>query len=230
MNNISRKINDLLDNGVKARRQGEFERARDLLQEALAESRRIKDRLGEAYALLELSAVIVVFDKDFTTGHKMLTDSLKVFTEIRSPRGRAYAMNNLGSLELDQQNYDVAINWFNDALRIFEAEHDKYGIAMTLHQMGKVDKERGDMESAERRWRQSLLLLEGLGNKYGAAQTMLSLAGLNVAKDELEQANALLNRALMIFKDLGNTQEVDRIRKYLAQLDNAMESRRTEST
>jgi tetratricopeptide (TPR) repeat protein len=217
MNDVSISVRELLTKGLDAKGRGEFRKARETFKAAIIEARRTNDYLGEANALLELSAIIIEYDKDLVTGRKVLEDCFRLYTNIRFDRGIAYAMSNLGSLSLDEGNLDDALQWFGKALAIFEREEDKYGIAMTLHQMGKADKQKGDFLSAEQRWRRSLILFEALDNGFAMGQVLLSLASINYSyHKDLRQAEILLNRALALFEEQNLPHEAQKARHNLA--------------
>jgi tetratricopeptide (TPR) repeat protein len=211
---MSSNLQTLLKQGIDAKHHGDFERARKQFQAALTEARRTKDHEGEANALLELSAVVSEFDKDFAVARILLENCLHIYTQAQFDRGKAYAMTNLGSLAFDVGNDDDALQWLNRALAIFEQEQDKYGIAMTLHEIGRVQKRRKDFASAEKQLRRSLLIFEGLGKKFAVGQVLLTLAEISfVYHHDRRQAELLLNRARALFEELGLPNEVEKVRR-----------------
>jgi tetratricopeptide (TPR) repeat protein len=217
MPDVSLEVAELLRAGFAAKDKGDFRVARALFQAAVAESKKKRDRAGEARSLLELSAVVNEFDKDAKAARKMLNDCLQIYTKLRSDRGRAYAMSNLGSIAFEEKVLEAAWKWQTEALALFEKEQDKYGIAMASHQIGKIKSQQKDFSSAEMYWRRSLLLFEGLGRNYAADQVLLSLGGLHLDyyKNQ-EQAKALFTRALTLFEEAGLLHEADKARHNLA--------------
>jgi tetratricopeptide (TPR) repeat protein len=216
---MSSNLISSLNQGIDARRHGNFERAREHFQAAITEARRIKDYEGEANALLELSAVVRESDKDFAAARKLLKDCLSIYTQLRFERGKAYAMSNLGSLAFDEGKEDDSLQWLNKALVVFEREQDKYGIAMTLHQIGRVRKRRGDFTTAEEHLRRSLLIFEGLNQKFAIGQVLLSLAEISfVYHQDRRQAELLLNRSRALFEELGLPSEIEKVQRNMALL------------
>lgn len=217
MQDISPNVKELILRGLDAKNRGDFRNAREHFQFARAEARQIRDKMGEANALLELAGVVVRFDNDLSAGRQLLDESLQLYKKAKFDRGRAYVMSNIGSVSLREGKIDEAQKWFTQALDIFEREQDKYGQATTLHQLGLLYKQREDWSSAEKHWSQSLLLLEDLGNKQSIGQVLLSLAGVSVNyHHDPRQAKVFLDRALRLFEELGLPQEAEKARHNLA--------------
>ena len=217
MTPLTPKVQDLIKQGLSAKVKGDFSAAKIHLQSARIEAQKTKDRWGEARVLLELAPVVTEFDKDLATGRKLLKDCLKIYTKLKSDQGRAYAMSNLGSLDMDEGNLDAALKWQTEALGLFEKVQDKYGCGMALHQTGNIESAQGNFLSAEKHWRESLLLFEGLHRNYAAGQALLSLGKLRVEHyKDAQQAKLLFSRALTLFEEEGLTHEAEKARHNLA--------------
>ncbi len=217
MADILPEVAELLKAGFTAKGKGDLRVARALFQAGVDEARKRRNPEGEARSLLELSAVVIECDKDLKLANRMLNDCLKIYTKLRSDRGRAYAMSNLGSLAFDEGDLREAWRWQGEALALFEKEQDKYGMAMAFHQMGKIKHQQDDFPSAEKYWRKSLLLFQGTGRNYGTGQTLLSLGVLYLDQyKDLEQAKAMFARAQTVFEELGLSHEAAKARHDLA--------------
>jgi TPR repeat protein len=119
MADVLPEVAELLKAGFAAKDKGDFRVARALFQAAVAESKKKRDREGEARSLLELSAIVYEFDKDLKSARKMLNDCLQIYTKLRSDRGRAYAMSNLGNLAFDGGDLRDAWKWETEAPRLW---------------------------------------------------------------------------------------------------------------
>jgi tetratricopeptide (TPR) repeat protein len=220
MAGISPEVKKFLKMGFDAKSRGDFVVARTQFQVAVAKAREKRDLEGEARSLLELSAVVMEFDRDLVAARKILEDCLQIYIKLRSDRGRAYALSNLGSLAFNEGDLEAALKWQNDALALFEKVQDKYGIAMALHQIGQIKSHQNDFSSAETCWRKSLLLFEGLGRNYGAGQTLLSLGVLYLDHHkDLQQAKSLFARALALFEEARLPHEADKARHDLTLIE-----------
>jgi tetratricopeptide (TPR) repeat protein len=214
---MSPNLSTLLNQGISAKHTGDYEHARSLFQTVIREARLTKDYKIEASALLELSAVVRDSDGDLAAARQLLEDCLRLYTQIRSDRGKAYAMSNLGSLAFDEGNDDSSFRWLNKALVIFEREQDKYGIGMTLLGIGNVQTHRKNFTAAEGHLRRSLLIFEGLNNKYAVGQVLLSLAEISfVYHQDRRRAELLLNRARLLFEELGLPDEIKKVDRNMA--------------
>ncbi len=216
MTHMSMNLKELLSAAVEIRRRGDFRSARNQLNAALVEARRIKDRWGEAQCLLELGRIDVHFDSDYENGKKRFEESLLLYTSLRSNQGQAYAMNGLANIAQEQGKAEEARALLIKSVKLFEEVGDKNGQAQAWHGIGLLEKQAGNFSTAETHLRRSLLVFESLGDKFSVGQVLLSLGNVNVSENRLEHAKELFSRALALFEEIGLESEADKARHNLA--------------
>lgn len=221
MRNLAPIVKELLARGSEASGTGDYPKAREYYEAALAEARRIKDAQGEARALLYLAGIARVSDKDLLTARKMLNESIRIFKKLGFDRGSAYAMCELGSVAYEEGKIDEGLKWLNNALALFEEAQDKKGKAIAFHQAGLIYKHKKDFASAEKSWRESLIIFEALGDRYSMGQVLLSLGNISITyHNNTQQGRLLLERALSLFEELGLHHEAEKARHNLATIEN----------
>jgi tetratricopeptide (TPR) repeat protein len=174
MTHMSMNLKELISAAIEVKLRGDFQSARDQIEVALVEARRIKDRWGEAQCLLELGGIDIHFNGDYENGEKRFEESLSLYTSLRSDQGQAYAMNGLAHVARAQNDIGKARASLSRSLALFEEAHDRNGQAAALHEMALLDEKAGDSSSAEAYLRRCPLILESLGNKSGIGQTLLN--------------------------------------------------------
>jgi tetratricopeptide (TPR) repeat protein len=219
---MSMNVKESLSAAIETKLRGDFRSAKNQIEAALIEARRVKDRWGEAQCLLELGGIDIHFYSDYENGKKRFEESLSLYTSLRSNQGRAYAMNGLAHVARGQGDVVRARTLLSQSLTLFEEARDKSGEAAALHEMGLLDEQAGDSTSAEACLRRSLLILESLGNKPAVGQILLSLGSLKVRDNKLEQAQELFSRSLALFEELGLKSEADKARHNLAYVKSKM--------
>jgi tetratricopeptide (TPR) repeat protein len=118
---------------------GDFEKAFDLLHEAIELNRRCGTTAGEADALGDLGRVHLALGE---TGRawELLTDSLRIHRERGDERSVALTLINCGLVDLEAGDQVASIERFEQALEILERyrESDPYNHARALIALGKA--------------------------------------------------------------------------------------------
>ncbi|MFC7357649.1 response regulator [Jejudonia soesokkakensis] len=143
-----------------------YEKAAYEVEEAIILTSTLNNRtlLGRAYTIKGLIATRV--DK-FSVAEDALKKADQIFIETDDDLNRANVLLGLGILELQQKNYQVAINYFDAAIPTFKESSSNYQHAFAL------------LNKAE-----SVLELEATQN----------LDPIAISKNALNQANAIIER------------------------------------
>ena len=130
--------------GVLACAQGADREASALLEESLAVSRALGDRLGAAWALRWLGHVAVDRD-ELAQATALLEESLALFDACGERSGRAWALNVLGHVARKQGQPPARQEaLLAEALALFEADGNTAGIAETVGALGVLACDQGD--------------------------------------------------------------------------------------
>jgi len=86
-----------------------LKKGRDSIKESLRLFRILGDRLGEAQALLALASINNLAGSPKVESEDLLKKALSLFQEVKSVKGEACALGNLGAMLADQQRFEEAL-------------------------------------------------------------------------------------------------------------------------
>lgn len=188
--------------GLLHYRQGSYEHARDLLEEAARnlEVSGSENASTRAYTLLMLGEVYGRLHK-YEQAEATLKNALAIQGEISSPESvpAARLMHRLGVLYQIMGAHEQAEDLYNRALEIYEHElstnHPEVGLI--LLDLARNLEDQGREEEVEAMYRRSITIQE---NAYGPTHTRLitplnNLAGFLIAADRNDEAIEVLQRA-----------------------------------
>ncbi|WP_420318244.1 tetratricopeptide repeat protein [Ekhidna sp.] len=138
------------------------------------DSLKLKIKEGEpdstkALAFLRIGFLYYQISPDSLVKYTTLGDELS--TQIGFERGNANALNNLGTLEYSQSNFDKALGYYTEFLEISEKIGDLNGVNRALNNIGIVKRIRGDFAGALSSYEQSLNVKDKLGDIEGKGGT-----------------------------------------------------------
>jgi predicted ATPase/class 3 adenylate cyclase len=188
---------------ASARRQGDYARARALLEESLDIWPETGDRRGLAYALHGMGQV-ALHQGDYAVARSMLKDSVALFREVDDTWGLTGALGNLGDVALSQGNYTAAGATYKEVLATSRRSGFTGRIAAALSDLGELRRLQGDHERAASLYQESLALARQLGNKVSVANALHNLG--HVAHHERADATAAARflDSMALFRHLGD--------------------------
>lgn len=189
--------------GTIEHKRGDFERAREFLEESLKIARGRADQSGEAKSLQQLGFVAEE-EGEFETARDSLKSSLQMFRQLDDRLNEAMTLRNLGNVALREGDYPTAREKYQRSLDIFESIENRHGRAKSMANLGLVERHEGNFETAREYLRESLELLQELGDRYGQAININNLAELALSEGKFEQAREYHERSLEIERSLGN--------------------------
>ncbi len=221
---------------LEARLRGEPERARQLLEELVAE------RPQDIEARVELAeACTEAGDLDAALGHlrrvvaevpnhprawfllgktailagdsrraadDYLVHALVVQNRLRNEAGRAEALNAFGIAYQDLGQPDRALESYEEAAAIRKRLGDDRGYAATLRNLGLVALSQGEHDKAEERLDEALAILEKLDDPVGMADLHHDLGLLAEERGRYPDALAHYRDALQLRRPLGRPLEL----------------------
>lgn len=180
--------------GTLAFRQGDFARARELYEAALALRRAQADVRGVAATLNNL-AMISAEQGDLAYAKSLYEESLALMYELEDDWGIAGALNNLGLLAVYQGNYEQAIKVYTEVLTIRKQLGDTLGIAGALVNLAGIKVHQGEYFQAVVYYRESLLLARDIGHKPLISECLEGLAQILAVQERVVQATRLWGAA-----------------------------------
>jgi predicted ATPase/DNA-binding XRE family transcriptional regulator len=220
------RMKALLAGGGTATWQGDLELAGQWLNECLRGARVAGDRLVEAAAMLFLGIHAVVLpNPDIHLARERFERSLSMSRELGFYRGITVALNNLGNLASDEEDYEQAISLFQEAYRVAREHKDVLWMEGPLGNLGWILLEWGDPEQALAYFREALGY-EKTGHRaqFILMNSVRGTAHALLACGEAQQAMRLLGAVQVMRDAIGNPNwDWDRVKH-----DDVVASARTE--
>jgi non-specific serine/threonine protein kinase len=205
-----------LDNlGNVAHDRGEYARATNLRERALALSRQAGDRRATAAILTNLG-VLATYRQDWEGAERLLVEALALFREVGDGVQVGLVLNNLGHLAMERRQTAGALGYFEEALAVAREFGDRQGVGWALLNCGEVRRLQGDLQGAERDLTTALTILREIGNRRPYAFTLATLSA--VARARGEPALPLLREALIVSHEVDDKASIARILVDLADL------------
>jgi predicted ATPase/DNA-binding SARP family transcriptional activator/TolA-binding protein len=189
--------------GSMARYQGDYERARALIEESLDLCNEMQDSSGIAQATGILGA-LAVQQSDYDRARRLLEECLDFYRKLESRGGITFALMNLGNVLRRQGDYEQARHLYEETLRLSKESGDKYYLSQTLHNLAVLAAEQGDHEQARRQYEEAETLFRELGDRYCLAQTQYNLGNLAYTRGDYNQSHRQYEECLNLFRETGH--------------------------
>ncbi len=211
----------LRQQGVQQLKSNQFEAALQSFQQALPISQEIKDRLGEAKALVGLGAAYVGL-KDISRATPFLQQGLAIAQDIKNPQLEEAAQTllslapqaveaerliDLGTQQLKSNQFEAALQSFQQALLISREIKSRSGEATSLNNLGLSYLRLGDYAKAIDYLQQSLVIAREIKSR---PQERNALSNLGLAYINLEDYGKGIDyyqQSLIITRELKDRQE-----------------------
>lgn len=165
--------------------QGDSVAAQALYLESLEIYRELNSTRNIAQALYNLG--ILAFDlavgtDDFAAVRPLLEEAITRFDELGDTRGRSYALNALGNLFIEIQDYPAAQAIHEENLEIARQLNDPLLIADAQAMLGLAMSRQGDYSAASSLLKEALALRLEMGDKRNAAIALTATASVFAAQ------------------------------------------------
>lgn len=184
-------------------RDGPWNRAAELYENAASSATRTGDQAGHAYALHELGRVRRMAG-DYPAAADLLRQALTSYIETGDWHGQATTLHQLGIVRMQVGDYPAASDLLHQALTHYTETSDWQGQAQALHDLGFVRLLTGDYPAAAHLLHQALTSYTETGDQLGQANTLHALAGVRLLTGDYAAAADLLHQALTINRGIGN--------------------------
>jgi predicted ATPase/class 3 adenylate cyclase len=187
--------------GILAMRDGDRERAKDLVQEAVDLFDQANDRKGLASALNNLGTLWrdlgdkqqaeTYFDRSYSLFQQEGLDSA------------AIALSNLALAVRDRGDLDRARALFEDSLAMHQESGDLWSVALCKGSLGELAMMRGDQATAKEHLSDALALSHDLKDSRNVGLTLSTLGALAVDAGDNERAAHLFAAGKKVLGDSG---------------------------
>jgi DNA-binding SARP family transcriptional activator len=181
------------------------------LEQALAISREVGDRMGESRAANNLAdAYLRLGRTEEALG--LLHRALDLDREVGSRFGEGLVLINLGDALLGLDRPDEAIDFLQQARRTFAEIDDAYGTGHALGSLGACYASLGRDPEALDCLRQALASYQAAGNRHTQAVTLRFLGRIQARNGLAAEARESWAQAVTIFDDLGDSVQAGEVR------------------
>ena len=181
---------------------GDYEKARQLLQEALEILRPLGDQVSVMLYLHTLGGILRILG-DAGEARQLFQESLDLAEAHNYPMGKVLALGDLGNLAYAEGEYKSAKDYFDSSQILSEEIGDNRGRALALTNLGRVATVLGEYDEARRLFEQGLPITAQSGNRRGTALTLNRLSGVHLQMGDLDKAETLCQESWEICQELG---------------------------
>lgn len=172
-------------------------------QVALASTRALNDRLGQAIVLNNLGVAKANVGRP-DHAHTLLCQALALRKEVGDTWGLAAVSNNLGSLHRSRGEFNTAVAHHDRAIMLFRQSGDKCGEGQALNNLGSACLSLGRLSDAISYYQRALGVLSEVGDLLGQAETLDSLGSAYQVLADYDAAVDCHLRAVLMFRELGD--------------------------
>lgn len=162
--------------------QGQYERARTLLEDNLKFCQASGNQFGAAWAYYFQARLLFVWQQDQELAQSLAEHSLAFYQERGYGWHSSYLLSLLGQMLLAKGEVALARERFEESLALVQAVGDREGALETLLELGRVAMAQGDLVVARRLYQECLTILREIGSQKLLASCLESLAALEAGQ------------------------------------------------
>jgi non-specific serine/threonine protein kinase len=189
--------------GILARKQGDYDAARDFHEKSLTIFREIGDREGIAHAFNSLGAVFHARGS-FETARAMREESLAHMRELGDEWGTAAALSNLALVLKDVGDVAAALPLEEESLTLARRLGDRRTLGNVLNNLGVTAKRLGDLATSRVRHEENLAIKRELGDLSGIGHSLANLGNVALLQRDYDAACAWFGEGLHLTRQLGD--------------------------
>jgi CHAT domain-containing protein len=200
------KAKALEEESTQARKEGELDRAVQLLDKAQALYRTIDDRRSRAVVWGSLG-VTHWYRSDWEAVGRSYRNALSARRAIDDRILEGRTLNGLGSLAFQTGDYVGAIDFYGQAVRLRRRTGDLGGLGTSLTYMGNAYMRLGRLAEARDRFNEALEIVEADGSPQQRAGVLNSIASVDADMGRLREACEIYARAIDVARDAGDVRQ-----------------------
>jgi predicted ATPase/DNA-binding SARP family transcriptional activator len=190
--------------GALYRYLGQFETARELLEESLSILRRCEAKRELRGPLLYLALIANAQGQD-DEARELLNEGLAISRGIGDPYKISARLAILGDIAFRQGEYEEAKQRYQEALSSSREAGAQTGIARSFTRLGIVSEAMGDYAEARQFLQRSLEISSKIGDPREMAKCLAPLGRVAAAQGNFEEARNLYLEAIGIAMEIGST-------------------------
>ena len=197
----SLKVNTLLFLIQNLTKTGDFTKAKNYADDALAIAKKINFKKGIGRVYYNIGNIYADQD-NYPEALKNDFAALKIKEEIGDKKGVASCYNNIGIIYKDQCNYPDALKNHFAALKIRKEIGEKKGIASSYSNIGIIYMSQGNYLDALNNYFAALKIFEEIGEKKGIAVSNINIGNIYISQENYSDALKNYFAALKIYEEI----------------------------
>jgi tetratricopeptide (TPR) repeat protein len=196
-----RLTNTLNMMGIVKKKQGHFNEAKELYQEALLEYIEIDHKVGIESILVNLGNIERLMGS-YASAIERYSKALVSRRQNQDIGGTITILNSLGLVLVEQGSYKLGEKYLKEALLLQSQTQEKSDYSHIINNLGLVAFYQNDYDKALVYYNESLEIDRELGIRDGIASSLHNLAQLYLAQGKLEDARQCLEESLPIVEEV----------------------------
>jgi tetratricopeptide (TPR) repeat protein len=193
----------LLTAGVLESNQGNFEEARQHVEECVALRRESADTHELAEALHRL-AYVCWGQGQYGDARGYAEQAYQLYEHLGDAAGRSTSLNMRGLITAYELEFAASADLFRKSVEQWRGLSDEWGLATALNNLGEVLRCLGDLPGAESCYSEALNLRVELDDKWSTANSMNNLAELMRAQGKTTLAQEYYEHGLRLCRQFDN--------------------------
>lgn len=140
----------------------------------------------------------------FSQAHNLLRTALETLQNNGDPADVAFALNWLGMVQYQQDNFAEAERLLREGLALYEALDQRHGVAWSLDALGDLAATQGDYTTARQLLTESVNQFSLLGDQASTAWSLNNLGRVLRLLGDHAEARHLFEEALGLFRIIGD--------------------------
>jgi predicted ATPase/class 3 adenylate cyclase len=190
--------------GILCEQQGDLDRARELLEDALAHARAASDRALEGACLNSL-AIVARSEGDLENAQLLLEQAVAIRRRIHDEAGVSSSLNNLAIVAIDRGDPVRGIELLEQSLAIDKKLGNDWGVAAAAASLAVAHLESGSAEVGRPYGIEAVTLFAAEGDLDGAADALEGLAGVFIVQGDLVKGTRLAGAAHTLRRTIGSS-------------------------
>lgn len=200
---LDQVVETLLELGLVAEKQGDFDVALNHYQEAQNQAKEIDMKPGLSKAFL-YQANSHWFQGNYQKAFKFQRKALAIAEEINDKRQKTFVYNTLGLIYWTLNNSSQALGNLNKSLKLAGEIESPLDIATAYNNIGLVYRKDKKYEKSIEFFQKALKKDEELKSKWGQGYTHRNLGMSYLRLDQLDSASTHIQKAVTLSREIGN--------------------------
>lgn len=188
--------------GEVLQKQGNYEQAASLLEEAAETADRQKDGATAAAAFTFLGRTRWSMGR-YEPAAAALERAIAQRRELSDDHGLALALYYAGVVDRDRGRYEAALQRYDESLSLFQKGQDRMYVTYPIYDLGVIALYRGDLTKALTYFEQANAIYEEVGYQSGRSAALLNLGVIEARSGRLDSALEFYQKSLALAEEIG---------------------------